>query len=684
MKIKLIGVGTSASVMVGKLLKQKIKDIDYTIISTSSRDKVIVKEFLYDEKYKERKFEEIDNDWKNQTNFSYFMLGEKTLNGATVVKDYESLELAIQESKDELDIFLERELKDTNIVILIAGLGGMNGSYVTPVVLEKIKEMNIYTIGILWTPFEFEGTKRNEKATKTLKEIEDKFDKIITINPNVLIINLQNIIVAFRNSDEIITKRISDTVNEIKNADIELDIEISPKETSTQYLKKAMDYGLKGIAIADTMSIKNFKEIYNFIKECKSDIKVVFGIKLNVINDDKNFMKYDSFKVNILAKNRVGLKNMYKLFSMAKLNKFEAITKEDINKYREGLLIGCPPEEEIFTRYIFDIDDKLDERVKFYDYIEIKPLENYDFYFDELQFIVSEEDYEICKNHDLDIITQKIVDLGKENDVTVIATSEVKFLDKKDFKYIDEYKNEYEYQQESFPYCIPCYLIPLKEKIKKFSFLNGDDLYNILIKNSNKLLNQIEYVDLFPYPKENHNLFNIVIEKANSDNIPYEVDKRARFIIFSPEHIYKIYDFLKEKFGKNRIFLEKTDINYSIYLVPKGKDIFDYTPIEYFKDGKIVASMNLLYGNLEQIVLLDSEKYTLLYELQQEIGINASSININNENIAWYDKVLDKIEFYMKLNSKKFYEVYKKLLKENRIKADLSIMKKLCDLRIYI
>jgi hypothetical protein len=94
--------------------------------------------------------------------------------------------------------------------------------------------------------------------------------------------------------------------------------------------------------------------------------------------------------------------------------------------------------------------------------------------------------------------------------------------------------------------------------------------------------------------------------------------------------------------------------------------------------------MNLLYGNLEQIVLLDSEKYTLLYELQQEIGINASSININNENIAWYDKVLDKIEFYMKLNSKKFYEVYKKLLKENRIKADLSIMKKLCDLRIYI
>jgi cell division GTPase FtsZ len=226
MKIKLIGVGTSASVMVGKLLKQKIKDIDYTIISTSSRDKVIVKEFLYDEKYKERKFEEIDNDWKNQTNFSYFMLGEKTLNGATVVKDYESLELAIQESKDELDIFLERELKDTNIVILIAGLGGMNGSYVTPVVLEKIKQMNIYTIGILWTPFKFEGIKRNERATKALKEIEDQFDKIMTINPNVLIINYKSIISAFRNSDEIIIKRISDTVNEIKNADADIHLKL--------------------------------------------------------------------------------------------------------------------------------------------------------------------------------------------------------------------------------------------------------------------------------------------------------------------------------------------------------------------------------------------------------------------------------------------------------------------------
>jgi cell division GTPase FtsZ len=181
MKVKMIGVGTSASVMVGKLLKQKIKDIDYTIISTSLRDKVIVKEICYDEKYKERKFEEIDNDFKNQTNFSYFMLGEKTLDGATIVKDYENLELALQESKDDLNAFLEKELKDTNAVILIAGLGGMNGSYVTPVVLEKIKQMNIYTIGILWTPFEFEGIKRNERATEALKEIKDKFDKIMMV-----------------------------------------------------------------------------------------------------------------------------------------------------------------------------------------------------------------------------------------------------------------------------------------------------------------------------------------------------------------------------------------------------------------------------------------------------------------------------------------------------------------------
>jgi cell division GTPase FtsZ len=226
MKIKLIGVGTSASAIVGKLISQKRKDIDYTIISTSGRDEVIVKEFFHDTKFKEKNgeytFEEIDNDLKNEINFSYLMLGEKTLNGATVVKDYESLELALQESKDELDIFLEKELKYTNIVILIAGLGGMNGSYVTPVVLEKIKKINIYTIGILWMPFKFEGIKRNERATKALKEIEDKFDKLITINH----IYHKNIISAFRNSDEIITKRISDTVNEIKNADADIHLNL--------------------------------------------------------------------------------------------------------------------------------------------------------------------------------------------------------------------------------------------------------------------------------------------------------------------------------------------------------------------------------------------------------------------------------------------------------------------------
>jgi cell division GTPase FtsZ len=77
--------------------------------------------------------------------------------------------------------------------------------------------MNIYTIGILWTSFKFEGTNRNEKANKALKEIEDKFDKLISINPNTLNINHKNIVLDLRNSEEIIAKTISDTIHKIKN-----------------------------------------------------------------------------------------------------------------------------------------------------------------------------------------------------------------------------------------------------------------------------------------------------------------------------------------------------------------------------------------------------------------------------------------------------------------------------------
>lgn len=74
-------------------------------------------------------------------------------------------------------------LNDSDIVIIVAFLGGATGSGAAPIIANVSKEIGALTVSIVITPFHFEGSKRRKLAKEGLENIKLESDFII-IMPN--------------------------------------------------------------------------------------------------------------------------------------------------------------------------------------------------------------------------------------------------------------------------------------------------------------------------------------------------------------------------------------------------------------------------------------------------------------------------------------------------------------------
>lgn len=222
---------------------------------------------------------------------------------------------------------------------------------------------------------------------------------------------------------------------------------------------------------------------------------------INSITDSNEAFKYIiPYHINILVKNREGLKNFYKIISDSHTTHFykEArILKSVLSKYREGLLVGsgCYNGEIFKMAYEKSYED-LQKAIKFYDYVEVQPLDCY-------EHLVESAGEEIAREHIKEAI-MSIIAAADEAGIPVVATGDVHQLEAEDGKYREIYMSVARpgigglHDLAKATKAPPMYFRTTLEMLTSFSFLPTNKVYEIVVENTNKIADMIEEFDLFP------------------------------------------------------------------------------------------------------------------------------------------------------------------------------------------
>ncbi len=94
-------------------------------------------------------------------------------------------EKAALESKEEI----KKELENSDMVFITAGMGGGTGTGAAAVVAEIAKSCNALTVAVVTTPFSFEGKKKLSLAEQGIEKLRKSVDTLIII-PNQHLLNV--------------------------------------------------------------------------------------------------------------------------------------------------------------------------------------------------------------------------------------------------------------------------------------------------------------------------------------------------------------------------------------------------------------------------------------------------------------------------------------------------------------
>ncbi len=94
-------------------------------------------------------------------------------------------EKAALESKEEI----KKEIENSDMVFITAGMGGGTGTGAAPVVAEIAKGCNALTVAVVTTPFTFEGRKKLQLAEQGIEKLRKSVDTLIII-PNQHLLNV--------------------------------------------------------------------------------------------------------------------------------------------------------------------------------------------------------------------------------------------------------------------------------------------------------------------------------------------------------------------------------------------------------------------------------------------------------------------------------------------------------------
>jgi cell division protein FtsZ len=143
-------------------------------------------------------------------------IGSELTEGLGSGADPEIGRLAAEDGYDQL----KRALRGSDMVFVTAGEGGGTGSGAAPVVARVARELDALTVGIVTTPFKFEGSRRMKQADAGVEALRAACDTVIVI-PNDRLLEVldksTSMLDAFRIADDVLRQGVQGICDLITN-----------------------------------------------------------------------------------------------------------------------------------------------------------------------------------------------------------------------------------------------------------------------------------------------------------------------------------------------------------------------------------------------------------------------------------------------------------------------------------
>ncbi|MDR1205631.1 MAG: PHP domain-containing protein, partial [Peptococcaceae bacterium] len=262
-------------------------------------------------------------------------------------------------------------------------------------------------------------------------------------------------------------------------------------DTAETLVSQAAEWGHEAVAITDHGVVQAFPEA---MAAAKGRVKVIYGVEGYLCDLAENGKEAATYHIVILAKNQVGLLNLYKLISLSHLDHFKRtprIPRTLLNQHREGLILGSACEAgELFQKILRGgSPEEIDRTAAFYDYLEIQPRGNNMFMV--RKGILPDEQAVLELN-------RQIFQLGKRLGVPVAATGDVHFLNPEGEIYrriLMAGKGFEDADQQA-----PLYFKTTEEMLEEFAYLGEAEAYEAVVGNTRLIAGWMEPIQ--PVPDE--------------------------------------------------------------------------------------------------------------------------------------------------------------------------------------
>lgn len=153
--IRVIGVGGGGCNAVNRMIDGGVQGIEFIAVNTDHQA------------------------LQNSKASEAIQIGEKVTRGLGAGAQPELGQKAAEENIEEIS----KTIEGSDMLFITAGMGGGTGTGAAPIIAQVANKLGILTVGVVTTPFRFEGSRRRQNAEKGVRELQQYVDSLIVV-PN--------------------------------------------------------------------------------------------------------------------------------------------------------------------------------------------------------------------------------------------------------------------------------------------------------------------------------------------------------------------------------------------------------------------------------------------------------------------------------------------------------------------